>query len=184
MTKWRISLAALGAVALAAAFPGGAPTASAAVRTHHPAIARLFNGTAQIELREHFAEFAVLGGLVGTNVANLQGAINGERAEHTTLYPGFATQAVKDHCSAAAKLFTEVAGDEGIHEAAFTAALASLSDPKVKVPLPQKLSPEAITATAPLCPGTRTQANLSAAMRGEAFASARYLADAAQAARS
>ena len=151
---------------------------------HHPAIARLFNGTAQIELREHFAEFAVLGGLVGTNAANLQGAINGESAEDTTLYPRFATQAVKDGCTAAAKLFTEVARDESIHAAAFTATLRSLSDPRVKVPPPPKLNPEAITATAPLFPGTRSQTNLSAAMRGEAFASARYLADAAQAARS
>ena len=60
-------------------------------------------------MREHFAGEAVLAGLVGTNAANLRDAIKGETYEHTTMYPGFAKQATKDKCPAAAKLFTEIA---------------------------------------------------------------------------
>ena len=157
--------------------------AAQAARTHHIAIARLFSGTAQVELREHFAGEAVLAGLVGTNAANLRDAISGETYEHTTMYPGFARQAVKDHCRAAAKLFTEIAADEGGHAAAFKIALRSLTHPKVQVPPPPQVSPVVITASTPACPGTKTQVNLLAAMHGEAFAYAKYTAYAAQAAR-
>src|SRR5450756_2198556 len=68
-----------------------------AARTHQTALAKLFSGTAQVELREHFAGEAVLAGLVGTNAANLQDSITGETWEHTTMYPGFATQATADN---------------------------------------------------------------------------------------
>ena len=156
---------------------------AAPARTQHIAIARLFSGTAQVELREHFAGEAVLAGLVGTNAANLRDAIKGETYEHTTMYPGFARQATKDRCLGAAKLFTEIAADEGDHAAAFTTALRSLTNPKVKVPRPPKVSPVVITASKPACPGTQTQDNLLTAMHGEAFANAKYTAYAAQAAR-
>ena len=115
MIRLRNTLATLGMATLAMATLGVAspvlvPAASAAsARTHHIAIARLFSGTAQVELREHFAGEAVLAGLVGTNAANLRDAIKGETYEHTTMYPGFAKQATKDKCPAAAKLFTEIA---------------------------------------------------------------------------
>ncbi|SER95140.1 Rubrerythrin [Pedococcus cremeus] len=125
----------------------------------------------------------MLAGLVGTNAANLKDAIAGETYEHTTMYPGFAKQAAKDHCTAAKTLFTEIAGDEGTHAAAFTVALRSLTNPKVKVPKPPTVDPVVITASTPACPGTRTQVNLLAAMHGEAFAYAKYTAYAAQAAR-
>ncbi|MGZ4620815.1 MAG: ferritin family protein [Blastococcus sp.] len=188
MIRWRNALASLGVASLGVALPLLLiPTASAASagthHTHHIAIARLFSGTAQVELREHFAGFAVLAGLVGTNAANLQDAINGETNEHTTLYPDFAKQATKDNCTAAAKLFTEAAADEGGHAAAFTVALQSLTNPKVKVPRPPTVSPVVITASTPACPGTQTQDNLLTAMHGEAFAYAKYTAYAAQAAR-
>jgi rubrerythrin len=190
MISLRNTLATLGMATLAVATLGVlsavlAPAASdASARTHHIAIARLFSGNAQVELREHFAGEAVLAGLVGTNAANLRDAIKGETYEHTTMYPGFARQASKDKCGAAAKLFTEIAGDEGDHAAAFRTALRSLTNPTVKVPRPPNVSPVVITASKPACPGTQTQDNLLTAMHGEAFAYAKYTAYAAQAARS
>src|SRR5665811_497824 len=152
-----------------------------AARTHQTAVAKLFSGTAQVELQEHFAAEAVLAGLVGTNAANLQESITGETWQHTTMYPGFATQATTDGCTAAAALFTEIAVDEGGHAAAYTLALKSLTNPKVKVPKPQTVDPVVITASTPACPGTKTQDNLLAAMHGEAFAYAKYTAYALQA---
>ena len=189
MIRLRNTLATLGVATLAVAPLGvassAAPAASgASARSHHVAIARLFSGTAKVELREHFAGEAVLAGLVGTNAANLRDAITGETYEHTTMYPGFAKQATKDRCPAAAKLFTEIAGDEGNHAAAFRTALRSLTNPKVKVPRPPTVSPVVITPSKPACPGTRTQDNLLTAMHGEAFAYGKYMAYAAQAARS
>jgi rubrerythrin len=190
MIRLRNTLATLGMATLAMATLGVlspvlAPAASdASARTHQIAIARLFSGSAQVELREHFAGEAVLAGLVGTNSANLRDAMKGETYEHTTMYPGFARQATKDRCPAAATLFTEIAADEGDHAAAFRTALRSLTSPKVKVPRPPKVSPVVITANKPACPGTRTQDNLLTAMHGEAFAYAKYTAYAAQAARS
>ncbi len=152
-----------------------------AVRTHQTAIARLFAGTAQVELREHFAGEAVLAGLLGSTAENLQDAINGETYEHTTMYPGFAAQAAADGCTAAADLFTEIAGDEGGHAAAYLTALQSLTDSTVRVPRPPTVDVVDIVASDPVCAGTQTQANLEAAMHGEAFAYAKYTAYAAQA---
>jgi len=153
-----------------------------AARTHQTALAKLFSGTAQVELQEHFAAEAVLAGLVASNAANLRDAIAGEKYEHTTMYPGFAAQATKDRCTAAAALFTEIAADEGGHAAAYTRALKALTDSKVKVPKPQTVDPVVITASKPACTG-QTQVNLEAAMHGEAFAYAKYTAYALQAAR-
>jgi len=185
MIRLRNTLATLGVATLAMASSVLVPAASgASARTHHVAIARLFSGTAQVELREHFAGEAVLAGLVRTNAANLRASIKGETFEHTTLYPGFAKQATKDRCPAAAKLFTEIAGDEGGHAAAYRTALRSLTNPTVKVPRPPTVSPVVITASKPACPGTRTQDNLLTAMHGEGFAYGKYTAYAAQAARS
>ena len=93
-----------------------------AAQTGHPSIAKLFRGTAQVELREHFAGEAVLAGLVGSNRANLTDAITGETYEAKTMYPGFAHQAAKAGDCFAARLFSEIANDEAGHAAAFTAA--------------------------------------------------------------
>jgi len=184
MIRLKQTLATLGVAALGLASPALVPAASAAsASTHHFAIARLFRGTAQVELREHFAEFAVLAGLVRSNAANLQDAADGEGFEHAVLYPGFARQAVRDGCPAVADAFTEIAADEGDHAAAFTTALQSLFNPMVQVPAPPEVIPVMITASEPACQGTLTQENLSTAMHGEAFAFAKYMANAAQAAR-
>jgi rubrerythrin len=93
-----------------------------AQQTGHPSIAKLFRGTAQVELREHFAGEAVLAGLVGSNWANLTDAITGETYAAQTMYPGFARQAAKAGDRHAAWLFSEIANDEAGHAAAFTAA--------------------------------------------------------------
>lgn len=97
-----------------------------AAKTGHPAIAKLFRGTAQVELREHFAGEAVLAGLVGSNRTNLKNAITGETYETTTMYPDFAYQAAKAGDRHAARLFTEIGREEGAHAHAFTAALHRL----------------------------------------------------------
>src|SRR5665811_404379 len=184
MIRCKNTLATLGIATLGVASLLLIPTASAAsAGTHHIAVAKLFSGTAQVELREHFAGEAVLAGLVGTNAANLQDSITGETWEHTTMYPGFATQATTENCPAAAALFTEIAADEGGHAAAYTLALQALTDSAVRVPKPQTVDPVVITASTPACTGTQTQANLEFAMHGEAFAYAKYTAYALQAAR-
>src|ERR1035437_3295333 len=179
MIRRRNTLAALGIATLLLIPPASAASAG----THQTALAKLCSGTAQVELQEHFAGEAVLAGLVGSNTANLQDSIAGETWEHKTMYPGFAKQATKDGCTAAAALFTEIAADEGGHAAAYTLALKSLTNPKVKVPKPQTVDPVVITASTPACPGTKTQVNLLEAMHGEAFAYAKYTAYALQAAR-
>jgi rubrerythrin len=190
MTSWRNLVATLGVAALVVV-----PTASAARTGQHgnlgrpglpgaeTALAELFSGTAQVELREHFAGEAVLAGLVGSNATNLQDAISGETTEATIMYPGFAAQATADKCPSAATLFGEIAGDEAGHAAAYTIALQALTNPTVKVPKPPVVDPVVITASTPACPGTQTQTNLLTAMHGEAFAYAKYTAYAGQARR-
>lgn len=90
-----------------------------AAADHRPALARLFQGTGQVELREHFASEAVLYGLVGTTRANLTKTIAGETYEATVMYPAFARRAdaVGDH--QAARLFRHNAADEAGHARAF-----------------------------------------------------------------
>ena len=178
--RFRMKGIAVFATATLALAMTATPTLGAA-GTHQTALAKLFSGTAQVELREHFAGEAVLAGLVGTNAANLQDSITGETWEHTTMYPGFATQATADNCPAAAALFTEIAVDEGGHAAAYTLALQALTDSAVRVPTPQTVDPVVITESTPACPGTQTQVNLLDAMHGEAFAYAKYTAYALQA---
>ncbi|MCG2806589.1 ferritin family protein [Propionicimonas sp.] len=94
-----------------------------AAATGHPAIAKLFRGTAKVELLEHFAAEAVLAGLVGTNTANLNAAITGETYEATTMYPEFAAEAAAAGDSAAARVFAKAGRQEAAHAKAFTAAL-------------------------------------------------------------
>lgn len=97
--------------------------ANHAAATGHPAIAKLFGGTAQVELREHFAGEAVLAGLVGSNRANLNAAVAGETYEATTMYPDFASEARAAGDRAAARVFWKAGRQEAAHARAFTAAL-------------------------------------------------------------
>lgn len=147
--------------------------AGEAARNGSPSISALFTRTAKVELTEHFADEAVIAGLVGSDASNLADAIAGETYEATTMYPEFATQAAADGCTVAAELFTEIAADEADHAAAYTQALASLTDPNVAVPAAPAVDPVTILASAPACSG-QTQTNLEDAMHVEAFAQATY----------
>ncbi|WP_225834169.1 ferritin family protein [Streptomyces sp. NK08204] len=100
--------------------------AAHAKQTGQPALARLFEGTAGVELNEHFAGEAVLAGLVRTTKTNLRTAITGERAEAATLYPGFAQRATAVGDAAVARYFRDTAADEARHAAAFQQALDQL----------------------------------------------------------
>ncbi|WNM35832.1 ferritin family protein [Streptomyces sp. Li-HN-5-11] len=100
--------------------------AAQAKRTGHPALARLWEGTAAVELHEHFAGEAVLAGLVHTTRKNLNKAVAGERSEATSIYPGFAQRAKAVGDTSAAAYFRNTAADEARHAAAFQAALNRL----------------------------------------------------------
>jgi len=147
--------------------------AGQAARTGKTTVAKLFTRTAGVELGDHYASEAKVAGLVGSDQANLRDAIKGETYETTIMYPRFAAQAKKDRCTAAAKLFTEIAKDEAGHAAAYKTALRSLSNTNVTVPAPQVVVPVTITRSTPACSG-QTLTNLLDAMHGEAFAYAKY----------
>ncbi|MGY5036506.1 ferritin family protein [Streptomyces sp. 900116325] len=100
--------------------------AAHARQTGHPALARLWEGTAKIELQEHLAGEAVLAGLVRPTKDNLRKAITGERNEANNLYPGFAKRATAVGNTAAARYFRDTAADEAKHAAAFQQALSQL----------------------------------------------------------
>ncbi|MEV6294979.1 ferritin family protein [Streptomyces sp. NPDC051896] len=100
--------------------------AAHAKQSGNSALARLWEGTAAVELHEHFAGEAVLAGRVGTTKENLDKAITGERSEAATIYPGFAKQATAVGDAAAAGFFRNTAADEARHAAAFQAALNQL----------------------------------------------------------
>ncbi len=153
-----------------------------AARTGKPAVAKLFQRTAGVELNDHFADEAVIAGLVGSTEANLADAIAGETYEATTMYPAFAAQATAEGCTVAAELFTEIAADEAVHAAAYQTALNSLTDASVSVPAPQVADVVTIVKSDPACAGA-TQTNLLDAMHGESFAQAKYRLYATQAAK-
>ncbi|MEU8022385.1 MULTISPECIES: ferritin family protein [Micromonospora] len=90
-------------------------------------LARLWDNTAGQELGEHFAQTAILAGLVGSNADNLRTAIAGEEYEATTMYPSFSRQAAAAGDDRAAALFAEIAHDEADHASAFLRALVDLS---------------------------------------------------------
>lgn len=90
------------------------------------ALERLLRGTAEVELREHFAGEAVLAGLVRNTRQNLERTIAGERYETNAMYPGFAMRAMAVGDLAAARLFRHNAVDEAKHALAFRQALDRL----------------------------------------------------------
>ena len=96
-------------------------------KNDHPALADLFEKTANIERFEHLAEEAELAGLVGSDADNLSNAIEGESYEVETMYKEFAEQAAADGDQAAASRFAEVRGDEIGHRDAYKAALIKLN---------------------------------------------------------
>ena len=98
--------------------------AEQARRDGNTAVAQLFTNTANIELNEHFASLATLGGLVSADTnTNLKDAIAGEQHEADVMYPDYARQADQAGNPQAANLFREIAGDEKTHQQAFQKAL-------------------------------------------------------------
>ncbi|RCV51101.1 rubrerythrin family protein [Marinitenerispora sediminis] len=87
-----------------------------------PAVADLFERTADVELGEHFKEEADLAGLVGTTRDNLSAAIAGEHYEAETMYPTFAERAEAAGDTEAATRFAHNAKDEADHARAFEEA--------------------------------------------------------------
>ncbi|MFC4060552.1 ferritin family protein [Planomonospora corallina] len=100
--------------------------AEQARKTGQPALARLFDRTARVELAEHFAEEGRLAGLVRDTRTNLCTTIRGETEEGTHLYLGFARRAAQAGDQAAAKRFEKTASDELRHARRFRRALDAL----------------------------------------------------------
>jgi len=90
-------------------------------------LADLFEKTAHVERFEHLAEEAELAGLLGSDVANLENAIEGESDEVDRMYLKFAEQAAADGDQAVAERFSEVRDDEMGHRDAYIAALTKLN---------------------------------------------------------
>ncbi|GAB3817154.1 ferritin family protein [Micromonospora zhanjiangensis] len=149
--------------------------AQEAARAGQTAVAQLFTRAARTERYDHFAAEADLIGFGTDNVANLTDAIRGEEYEAYVMYPAFARQAVADGCRAAADLFTEISVDEAGHAREFRAARYAITHPGAdqNFPVGTRVTPVPIRAGLPKCAG-QTQANLDAALHGEAFANAKY----------
>ncbi|MFJ8856470.1 ferritin family protein [Streptomyces sp. NPDC102437] len=145
------------------------------------AVGKLFRNTAQTELSEHLREAATLAGTVGSNAANLRQAIDGETYEHQVMYRGFAEQARADGDLQAAKLFSEIAADEGRHRDAFRTALTAVTTGHGTIPAPPKADVVPVPAGLPKVKAARTKANLDTALHGEALAQAKYMLFAAHA---
>ena len=87
-------------------------------------LAKLFQHTATVELREHFAAEANLAGLVGTDRANLVSAVAGETNESKVIYPTAARQAyAAGERPYVGNLFMRTANQEARHATHFTAAI-------------------------------------------------------------
>ncbi|TQS21213.1 rubrerythrin family protein [Microbispora sp. KK1-11] len=141
-----------------------------------PDAAALYRRTAHTELREHLTEQAKLIGLVGDNAANLRDSAGGESYEATTMYKQFAEQARADGDQEAARLFSEVGRDEANHREKFLQAQKAITDPSsgATIPTGVRAEPVEIQAGPPKVSSSRTLENLRTAMKGEAFAYAKY----------
>jgi len=143
-----------------------------AVGTGNTALAGLLMATASQERGEHFGELADMFHVVLGSSTNTLTAMRDEAVEATTLYPGFAAQATTAGDTAAAEMFAELAGDERIHKTLLAQAYRALTVGG-RHPSPPAVTPVPIVEGPALSSGA-TLANIGTALRGEAFASARY----------
>jgi len=90
-------------------------------------IAKLFDETAENEMRHAKDEFALLGGL-GETAANLQAAADGEDYEVVTMYPDFAKDAEEEGNMAAAALFRQIMKVEEHHRDRYRKLLQRVKD--------------------------------------------------------
>jgi len=77
-------------------------------------IAKIFEETADNEMRHAKDELALLGGL-GDTAANLEAAMGGEQYETDSMYPNFAKEAEAEGNMEAAALFRQIAKVEAHH---------------------------------------------------------------------
>ena len=91
-----------------------------------PELAAVFEEAANVEANEHFAREADALKLAKTNESNLLDAMTGEHYENTKMYKDFAKQAREDGDLAAARLFEQIAADEGDHYETYKTMLAKL----------------------------------------------------------
>ena len=80
-----------------------------------------------------------------------------------------------DGCTPAANLFSEIARDEALHRRDYATALRAVTNPRsgTVIPTGERVPAVPVPAGTPKC-GGKTLANLGTAMRGEAFANAKY----------
>jgi rubrerythrin len=117
--------------------------ASVAKKEGYVQIANIFEETADNE-KEHakrmfkFLEGGMLeitasypAGKIGTTPENLEEAANGEREEHTILYPGFAKTAQEEGFPEIAAMYRAVSVAEAQHEKRYRALLDNIKSNKV-----------------------------------------------------
>ncbi len=93
-------------------------------------IAGIFLETADNE-RAHAEKLAKFLGLVGDTQANLQAAAEGERYEHSQMYPEFEKVAREEGFTEIADFFKEVAEVEEQHEKRYLKLLQNLKEGKI-----------------------------------------------------
>jgi rubrerythrin len=106
--------------------------ADAARKAGNEDLARLFEEAADVESKEHFAREADAAGLAGFDVRNLADAMAGENYENTKMYIGFADEAEKAGDHKVAKMFRQIAADEGDHYQQFKDAFVKLTSSPAK----------------------------------------------------
>ncbi|MCP4727094.1 MAG: rubrerythrin family protein [bacterium] len=93
-------------------------------------IAKIFEETADNEMRHAKDEFVLLGGL-GDTKANLKAAMEGEDYEVRTMYPDFAKDAEEEGNREAAVLFKQIAKVEEHHRDRYKKLLEMVENGKV-----------------------------------------------------
>jgi rubrerythrin len=122
---------------LAAAFAGESQArnkytyfAKVARKEGYHYIAKIFEESADNEMRHANDEFKLMGG-IGDTVANLKEAIGGEHYETTEMYPTFAKEAEEEGNMEAAILFTQIAKIEALHRDRYQRLLDLVESGKV-----------------------------------------------------
>lgn len=94
-------------------------------KEHAKRLFKLLEG-GQVEITDTYPA-----GVIGTTAENLQEAADGEKHEHTEMYPEFAAIARKEGFDKIADIFTAIAVAEKQHEKRYRALLKNLNEGKV-----------------------------------------------------
>lgn len=124
-------------------------------------IARIFEETAENEMRHANDHFKLLGG-IGDTAANLKEAMEGEDYETVSMYPTFAKEAEEEGNMEAAILFAQIGKIEAQHRERYKKLLAMLTNGTVfkrETPIKWKCSLCGYTHTGneppPKCPSCK-----------------------------